>query len=202
MKPCTTHSPRLPNRSFLYNALERSLARLERSPDIASPCCSWILDRFKVINDSVGHLAGDQMLKEAVARLAACVRPFDVVARLGGDEFAVLLEDVNLPEGSLPRCQRAIASCRAMRHRRQGAVHFGGVSASPWGTRAIAGRRKYFGMPTSPCTAPRRTVASDSRSSTSALHEEALQLLEMESGPSPRHPALRVRAAFPADRAL
>jgi diguanylate cyclase (GGDEF)-like protein len=106
----------LPNRSFMYDALERSLARMERDASHRFAVLFLDLDRFKVINDSVGHLAGDEMLKEAGARLLACVRPFDVVARLGGDEFAILLEDVNLPEEACHAAQRAIESLSQPMH--------------------------------------------------------------------------------------
>ena len=98
----------LPNRSCFYEALERALARFRRDPKHCFAVLFLDLDRFKVINDSVGHLVGDEMLKEAGQRLAACVRTPDVVARLGGDEFALLLEDSHGPEDACHVAQRVI----------------------------------------------------------------------------------------------
>ncbi|HEV8694489.1 MAG TPA: diguanylate cyclase, partial [Lysobacter sp.] len=98
----------LPNRSFLYSALEQALARTQRDQDHRFAVLFLDLDRFKVVNDSVGHLIGDEMLKEAGTRLAACMRSSDVVARLGGDEFALLLEDTHGPEDACHVAQRVI----------------------------------------------------------------------------------------------
>ena len=100
----------LPNRSFFYSALEHALARSQRDPNNRFAVLFLDLDRFKVINDSVGHLIGDEMLKEAGNRLATCVRAPDVVARLGGDEFALLLEDTRGPEDACHTAERVISA--------------------------------------------------------------------------------------------
>src|SRR5262249_26375254 len=67
------------------------------------------LDRFKVINDSLGHGAGDELLIQVGRRLVGCLRPQDTIARLGGDEFGVLLEDVDLP-GAVQVAERILAT--------------------------------------------------------------------------------------------
>ena len=84
----------LPNRALFTNLLERSLARLKRRKDYRFAVLFLDMDRFKVINDSLGHMLGDQLLIEVARRLSACLRPGDTVARLGGDEFTVLLDDI------------------------------------------------------------------------------------------------------------
>ena len=66
------------------------------------------LDRFKVVNDSLGHPAGDALLKEVARRLNACVRPRDLVARLGGDEFAILLEETHRHEDAIALAERLL----------------------------------------------------------------------------------------------
>lgn len=85
----------LPNRDHLRDRIERSLAGLQDLPESLCALLYIDVDRFKVINDSLGHLAGDAVLKEVGARLSTCVREPDVVARLSGDEFAILLEQVD-----------------------------------------------------------------------------------------------------------
>jgi diguanylate cyclase (GGDEF)-like protein/PAS domain S-box-containing protein len=84
----------LANRSLFLDRLGLSLARAKRRPDFHFAVLFLDLDRFKLINDSLGHLSGDRALVAIARRLETCVRPGDTVARLGGDEFAVLLDDV------------------------------------------------------------------------------------------------------------
>src|SRR5690606_31920720 len=66
-------------------------------------------DRFKIINDSLGHLAGDDFLREIARRLQACVRKPDLVARLSGDEFVILIEEVVLDDSGRPSAAIAVA---------------------------------------------------------------------------------------------
>ncbi len=84
----------LPNRTLLTERLDRSVRRAKRRRDYQFALLFIDLDRFKVINDSLGHAAGDQLLIEMARRLEGCLRPGDTVARLGGDEFNIILEDI------------------------------------------------------------------------------------------------------------
>jgi diguanylate cyclase (GGDEF)-like protein len=83
----------LPNRSMFSKVLNQSISEAHRY-DRRLAVAFLDLDRFKQINDTLGHEAGDQLLKEVAARLKGCVRFSDTVARLGGDEFVVLLPEL------------------------------------------------------------------------------------------------------------
>ena len=82
----------LPNRSLARDRLGQTVAKAKRHNQ--SPCVAFLdLDNFKHVNDTLGHAAGDGLLREAARRLSACARKSDTVARLGGDEFLLILED-------------------------------------------------------------------------------------------------------------
>lgn len=88
----------LPNRALFMERLNQAFVRFKRSSEHAFAVMYVDLDFFKGINDTYGHDAGDQLLKEVTKRLQSCVREVDTVARLGGDEFVVLLTDLESVE--------------------------------------------------------------------------------------------------------
>ncbi len=102
----------LPNRALFVEHLEAAMNRARRRHGYLFAVLFLDLDRFKLINDSLGHLAGDLLLTALAKRLASCVRPDDVVGRFGGDEFAVLLDNVAGPEDGTRVAERILASLR------------------------------------------------------------------------------------------
>ena len=87
----------LPNRVQLLERLARAIATAEHDPHACFAVLFMDLDRFKLVNDSVGHAVGDELLVEAGRRIVGSVRGDDLVARLGGDEFAILAEGLDGP---------------------------------------------------------------------------------------------------------
>jgi|GEM_PF-1558987 len=85
----------LPNRALFIERLGRAIARASREQEYVFAVLFLDLDRFKVINDSLGHAVGDQLLLSVAQRLESCLRPGDTAARLGGDEFTLLLDDIS-----------------------------------------------------------------------------------------------------------
>jgi diguanylate cyclase (GGDEF)-like protein/PAS domain S-box-containing protein len=105
------HLTGLPNRSLLLDRLSQAVARLSRT-DTRLGVLFFDLDHFKVINDSLGHDAGDRVLQAVAARVAGVLRPTDTLARLGGDEFVVLCEALERPADAsavADRIARALA---------------------------------------------------------------------------------------------
>jgi diguanylate cyclase (GGDEF)-like protein len=98
----------LANRQLFIERAEQALARVKRS-DRSLAVLFIDLDRFKQVNDSMGHAAGDQLLVEASSRLRELVRQSDDVARFGGDEFAVLCEDLDNEDGAVTIADRVLS---------------------------------------------------------------------------------------------
>src|SRR5256885_1113444 len=102
----------LPNRAVFYDRMQHTLALAKRN--------SWTvgvmlvdLDRFKTVNDTLGHAVGDKLLRQVAERLSKSVRTSDTVARLGGDEFAVVLNNLSAPEDAAVVGQKIVAAFQA-----------------------------------------------------------------------------------------
>ncbi|MBF2037245.1 MAG: EAL domain-containing protein [Leptolyngbyaceae cyanobacterium T60_A2020_046] len=95
----------LPNRLWLVELLDHVLQIYRRNPQRGFAVLFIDLDRFKLINESLGHTIGDDLLRAVANRLQHCVRDSDAIARLGGDEFAVLLEELDRPETAIAIAQ-------------------------------------------------------------------------------------------------
>lgn len=95
------------NRRGFHQALESSLARIERSGQRLA-VLYLDLDGFKRINDSLGHDVGDQLLRRVGEQLKACLRPYDSLARIGGDEFTALLDNLGHPEDAARVAEKLI----------------------------------------------------------------------------------------------
>jgi diguanylate cyclase (GGDEF)-like protein len=102
----------LANRALFRFRLQQAFHRAERRGELLA-VMFLDLDRFKSINDTLGHAAGDQLLASVAERLLASVRPEDTVARLGGDEFTVLLEGVPDLRETLAIAERILERMRA-----------------------------------------------------------------------------------------
>ncbi len=102
----------LPNRLLFQDRLDQALARAERKKQQVA-VLYMDLDRFKSINDMLGHSSGDKLLCQAASRMQACIRKTDTLARLGGDEFTLVLSELNDPQDAMRVATKLIDAMRA-----------------------------------------------------------------------------------------
>jgi len=98
----------LPNRALLHDRLAHAIKINRRDPEKKFALLYLDLDRFKYVNDSLGHSVGDEALKEVARRWQRIIREYDTLARLGGDEFALLLENIEHIDDARNKAQRLV----------------------------------------------------------------------------------------------
>jgi len=109
----------LPNRNLFQDRLTQAMALAKRN-DWPMAVLFIDLDRFKLVNDTLGHAAGDKLLKDAAERLRSCVRASDTVGRLGGDEFAAILSELGKAGDAGLVAQKIMTSSNGLRSGREG----------------------------------------------------------------------------------
>ncbi|MDQ2857266.1 MAG: amino acid permease [Candidatus Eremiobacteraeota bacterium] len=102
----------LANRASFMERFGHMISRMQRRNDHIAAVLFLDLDRFKLVNDSLGHLAGDMLLVAVARRLERCLRPGDTLARLGGDEFTILLDDIHSERDAAAFAERVLAQLK------------------------------------------------------------------------------------------
>jgi diguanylate cyclase (GGDEF)-like protein/PAS domain S-box-containing protein len=186
----------LPNRALLLDRLDHAIERHRRDPALRYAVLFLDLDRFKLVNDSLGHAVGDTLLQAIAGRLRDVVRSGDTVARLGGDEFCVLLEDLVVEEEAertAARLQATVARPFAVAGRElYASVSVGVAHARPtYATSADVLRDADIAMYRSKSSGTGRHAVFDV-----AMHDQAVARLELETQLRQALTRGEVRAAF------
>jgi diguanylate cyclase (GGDEF)-like protein/PAS domain S-box-containing protein len=178
----------LPNRALFIDRLDRAVVRCHRRGDWPYAILFMDLDRFKVVNDSLGHQAGDQLLVAFASRLSACLRPGDTIARLGGDEFTILLEDPNAQENAMRLADRILSVLNTPFQLDAADTHAGGQEVFATASIGIAVGNQDYARPQdvlrdADIAMYRAKALGKNRYQLfdSVMHQRAVQLLETET---------------------
>lgn len=131
----------IPNRALFYERLERALLKSRRNGSIVA-LLFMDLDRFKVINDTMGHAAGDLLLIEVARRIKTRIRQTDTVSRLGGDEFTIILEEISHVDGAKAVAEDIISQISAPYFIQEKELNIGvsiGIALSPYDDDTVEG---------------------------------------------------------------
>ena len=176
----------LPNRAYIQEQLQLRVNQLQRD-GLHNALLFLDLDRFKIVNDSLGHTLGDQMLRQVARRLRDCLREGDVLARLGGDEFVILMgnakTDINQVANSARRVAEKVQSTfaepvpdrRSPGHQRYQYRH------CPVPRMMAAPCSKCSSMPMPPCTRPSARAAIPTTFYERVLEQQVRRRLTLES---------------------
>ncbi|MCC5645126.1 EAL domain-containing protein [Nostoc sp. CHAB 5824] len=171
----------LPNRVLFIRRLENALNRAKQESSYQFALLFLDCDRFKVINDSLGHLVGDELLIAIARRLQACLTPIHTLARLGGDEFAILLENITDINIAIQVAERILQQLSLAFKLSRYEVFMNASIGISWGNKDYD-RPEYLLRDAD--TAMYRAKAQGRAKYhvfNPAMHQEAIQLLELEN---------------------
>ncbi|MGF1935907.1 MAG: two-component system response regulator [Nostoc sp. ChiQUE02] len=171
----------LPNRVLFIRRLENALNRAKQESNYQFAVLFLDCDRFKVVNDSLGHLVGDELLIAIARRLQACLIPIDTLARLGGDEFGILLENITDINIAIQVAERILKQLSLAFKLSRYEVFMNASIGISWGNKDYE-RPEYLLRDAD--TAMYRAKAQGRAKYhvfNPAMHQEAIQLLELEN---------------------
>ncbi len=187
----------LANRSLFSDRVHQAIRHIA---DGMTPAVLFIdLDNFKTVNDSLGHSAGDPLLRAFAHRLVQCTRAGDTVARLGGDEFAVLIDHAPDVDAAMAVARQVLDTCRSLSTSTAARCASAAASASR-SPIASATWSDCCAMPMRPCTRPSRAARATPKMFEPEMLRAARRRMRIENELATAIDSAAARGALPADR--